>query len=181
MTLTGITYVGGSENRMGSPNTRLWSKHTKVTKKSETKNLWKPALASKVVNPFTCALAPPFIGIQRDFYIPRLPSNLKNIPSVNMFINVFYIPWFPGLISYIYKPTTSSHFKPELFEMTSLTWPSSNLPSFVHEDHHSSIVPNWDFQQFAGFPASWVSPVSVLKQTTDLRIETKFGSLFMTY
>jgi hypothetical protein len=83
--------VGGFENRMGSPNTRLWSKHTKVMKKSETKNLRKPALGSKVVNPFTRALAPPFIGRRRDFYISRLPSNLKNIPSVNMFINVFYI------------------------------------------------------------------------------------------
>jgi hypothetical protein len=32
-----------------------------------------------------------------------------------MYMNVFYI-------SYIYKPTTSSHIKPGLFEMTSLTW-----------------------------------------------------------
>jgi hypothetical protein len=30
-------------------------------------------------------------------------------------INVFYIPWFAGLISYIYKFATSSHFKPRLF------------------------------------------------------------------
>jgi hypothetical protein len=44
----------------------------------------------------------------------RLPSNLENIPSVNMYMNVFYIPWFVGLTSYIYKPATSSHFKPEL-------------------------------------------------------------------
>jgi hypothetical protein len=32
------------------------------TKDEETKNLQKTALASKVVNPFTRALAPPFIG-----------------------------------------------------------------------------------------------------------------------
>jgi hypothetical protein len=51
----------------------------------------KPVLASKVVNPFTCALAPPFIGRRRDFYIPKIPPNLENIPSVNIYMNVFYI------------------------------------------------------------------------------------------
>jgi hypothetical protein len=80
----------------------------------ETKNPLKTAHTSKVVNPFTPALAPPFIGRQRDFYIPKIPSNLGNIPSVNMYMNVFYIPWFAGLISYIYKPATSSHAKPGL-------------------------------------------------------------------
>jgi hypothetical protein len=49
-------------------------------------------LASKVVNPFTRALASPFIGRRMDFYIPRLPSNLGNIPNVNTYKNVFYIP-----------------------------------------------------------------------------------------
>jgi hypothetical protein len=44
------------------------------------------------VNPFTCAITPAFIGRRRDFYIPRLPSNLKNIPNMNMYMNVFYIP-----------------------------------------------------------------------------------------
>jgi hypothetical protein len=48
--------------------------------------------SSKVVNPFTRALGPPFIGRRRDFYIARLPSNVENIPSVNMYINNFYIP-----------------------------------------------------------------------------------------
>jgi hypothetical protein len=56
-----------------------------------TRNPRKSILASKVVNHFICALGPPFIGIQRDFYISRLPSNLENIPSVNMYMNVFYI------------------------------------------------------------------------------------------
>jgi hypothetical protein len=50
-----------------------------------------------------------------DFYIPKIPSDPRNIPSVNMYMNVFYI-------SYIYKSATSSHIKPELFETTSLTW-----------------------------------------------------------
>jgi hypothetical protein len=39
----------------------------------ETKNLLKIAQASKVVRPFTRALAPPFIGRRRDFYIPKVP------------------------------------------------------------------------------------------------------------
>jgi hypothetical protein len=74
----------------------------------------KVYLRLKSCEPFTCALEPPFIERRMDFYIPRLPSNLENIPSVNMYMNVFYIPWFAELISYIYKPSTSSHFKPGL-------------------------------------------------------------------
>jgi hypothetical protein len=85
----------------------------------EIRNLLKTAQASKVVNPFTRALTPPFIGRRRDFYIPKIPSNLRNIPSVNTHMNVFYI-------SYIYKPATSSHTKPGLFETTSLTWLPTN-------------------------------------------------------
>jgi hypothetical protein len=84
--------VAGSENRMESPNTRVRSKHSKVAKRLGTKNPRKPVLVSKVVNPFTRALAPLFIERRRDFYIPRLPSNLENIPRVNMYTNVFYIP-----------------------------------------------------------------------------------------
>jgi hypothetical protein len=60
--------------------------------KEETKNLLNTAHASKVVNPFTRALAPPFIGRRRYYYIPKIPSNLRNIPNVNMYMNVFYIP-----------------------------------------------------------------------------------------
>jgi hypothetical protein len=59
---------------------------------------------------------PPFIGRQRDFYIPKLPSNIRNFPSVNTYMNVFYIPRFAGLISHIYKPATSSHVKPKLLK-----------------------------------------------------------------
>jgi hypothetical protein len=63
---------------------------------------------------YTCPRAP-FIGRRRVFYIPKVPSNLGNIPIVNTYMNVFYI-------SYIYKLATSSHAKPGLFEATSLTW-----------------------------------------------------------
>jgi hypothetical protein len=61
-------------------------------------------------------------GDEGNFYIPKIPSKLGNIPSVNTYKNVLYIPWFAGLISYIYKPATSSHVKPGLFEVASLTW-----------------------------------------------------------
>jgi hypothetical protein len=42
----------------------------------------------------TC-LCVPFSREMKDegtFYIPRLPSNLENILSMNMYMNVFYIP-----------------------------------------------------------------------------------------
>jgi hypothetical protein len=111
--------LGVSENLNKIPeHEREWKADTfnssiQMTLK-ETRNLLKTTQASKVVNPLTRALAPPFIGRRRDFYIPKTPSNLKNIPSVNTYMNVFYI-------SYIYKPATSSHTKPGLFETTSLT------------------------------------------------------------
>jgi hypothetical protein len=73
----------------------------------ETKNLLKTVHALKVANPITRALAPSFIGRRRDFYIPKVPSNLMNIPNVNMYMKVFHFP-------YIYKPATSSHTKPGL-------------------------------------------------------------------
>jgi hypothetical protein len=77
-------------------------------------DLPKISCASKVVNPFTRALTPPFIRRRRDFYILTIPLISKNIPSVNTYTNVFYI-------SYIYKSATSSHAKSGLFEMTTLT------------------------------------------------------------
>jgi hypothetical protein len=83
--------VGGSENRKGSPNTRATKEDAQFTKDRETRNLRKSVLTSKVVNPFTRALTHPFIWRRRDFYIPRIPSNIRNIPSVNMYMNVFYI------------------------------------------------------------------------------------------
>jgi hypothetical protein len=101
-----------SPNTAGE-NTQTFKSEAQLTKE-ETKCPLKTAHASKVVNPFTRALTPPFIGRRRDFYIPKIPSNLRNIPNVNMYMNVLYIPWFAGLISYIYKPATSSHIKPGL-------------------------------------------------------------------
>jgi hypothetical protein len=135
-------------------------------KKKGTTNLRKPVFTSKVVNPFTRALAPPFIVRQRDFYIPRLPSNLKNIPSVNTYMNVFYIPWFAGLISYIHKPGTSSHFEPGLLRWrlwlgSSLTFEALFMKIIAHRDSRTETPPYSrtsrvpDLLSFARFQSSW--------------------------
>jgi hypothetical protein len=85
----GRQYWGGP--KIGwNPRTRVKNKSLK-NRERETKSLRKLVLTSKVVNPFTRALTPPFIGRRRDFYIPKIPSNLRNIPNVNMYKNVFYI------------------------------------------------------------------------------------------
>jgi hypothetical protein len=73
--------VGGYPKiRIRFPNTREESMQTFKSEaqmtQEETKNPIKTAHASKVVNPFTRALAPPFIGRRRDFYIPKIPSNV---------------------------------------------------------------------------------------------------------
>jgi hypothetical protein len=54
--------LGGSEKRKGSPNMRVAKEDAQFMKDKETKNLRKSVLASKVVNLFTRAHAPPFIG-----------------------------------------------------------------------------------------------------------------------
>jgi hypothetical protein len=85
-------FGGGSENRMESPNTRFRNDHTKVAEKEGDKESPKACTRLKSCESlYTCPRAP-FIRRRRDLYIPRLPSNLKNIPSVNMYMNVFYIP-----------------------------------------------------------------------------------------
>jgi hypothetical protein len=107
----------GIQNRKESPNIckkKLKNIRKKESENAETRNLRKPDfLLQSRESLYTCSWTP-FIGRRRNFYIPRLPSNLENIPSANMYINDFYIPWFAGLISYIYRLATSSHFKPRL-------------------------------------------------------------------
>jgi hypothetical protein len=117
----------------------------------ETRNLLKIARASKVVSPFTRALAPPFIGRRRDFYIPKVPSNPRNIPNVNSYMNVSYI-------SYIYKLATSSHAKPGLFEATSLTWllAGSRVSPFRKSSYAAtSELELQRIPEFRRLPISW--------------------------
>jgi hypothetical protein len=139
---------------MKSPNARVNNTSHKNCKR-ETKNLWKPVLVSKVVNPFTRALTPPFIGRRMDFYIPKIPSSRRNISSVNTYINVFYVPWFAGLISYFYKSATSSHVKPGLLRLHLWLGFIPILDSFIHEDLHISWLPKFaDFWSHV-FTGSW--------------------------
>jgi hypothetical protein len=66
---TRASLLGGPKNRRESPNTEVQNtNHTSHEScKKETRNIWKYALTSKVVNPLTRALAPPLIGRRRDF------------------------------------------------------------------------------------------------------------------
>jgi hypothetical protein len=147
--------VGGVRKFGWNPRTQVeegkLKRSSTQTTQEETKNLLKTAQTSKVVNPFTRALAPPFIGRRRDFYILKIPSNPRNIPSVNMYMNVFYI-------SYIYKPATSSHTKPRLFEMTSLTWlPTDSWISPFRKSSYA-VTSELELQQIPElrrFPISW--------------------------
>jgi hypothetical protein len=72
--------LGVSENSDETPRTWVQGKSkrssTQMTRE-ETKNLLKTAHTSKVVYLFTRALAPPFIGRRRDFYIPKIPLGPK--------------------------------------------------------------------------------------------------------
>jgi hypothetical protein len=138
---------------MRSPNTRERKVSTfKYTDdQKETRNLPKIAPALKVVSPFTRALAPPFIGRRRDFYIPKVPSNPRNIPNVNTYMNVFNI-------SYIYKLATSSHAKPGLFEAMSLTWllAGSRVFPFRKSSYAAtSKLELWRTPEFRRLPISW--------------------------
>jgi hypothetical protein len=178
-TTVGANVGGGPKIRWGPRTqelrTRVTNESIQVTKSGETKNLWKPEHASKVVNPFTRALAPPFIGRRREFYIPRLPSNLRNIPNVNTYKNVFYILWFVGLISYIYKPATSSHFKPGLLKRRLWLGFFLTPKALIHENHHSLWLSNWDSTRFPNFADSLFPELRqfsiILKWTADSRAE----------
>jgi hypothetical protein len=174
-----VRTVGESKNRKESLNTIHEWKHT-IHERLGAKNLRKPVLTSKVVNPFTRSLTPPFIGRRRDFYIPRLPSNLENIPSVNMYMNVFYIPWFAELTLYVYKSATSSHFKPGLLRWHLWLGFSSTPEALFHENPRFLWFPNWNSTRFPNFADS-TFPASlrfILKQLEGLRTEAWVGYYF---
>jgi hypothetical protein len=90
MHVGGIREIGGNPRTQNYRNTGTTEYKAQSTKDEETKNLQKTDLTSKVVNLFTRALGSPFIRRRRDFYISKIPSNLGNIPYVNMYMNVFY-------------------------------------------------------------------------------------------
>jgi hypothetical protein len=124
----------------------------------------------------------PFIGRRRDFYIPWLPLNLENIPSVNMYMNVFYIPWFAELTSYIYKPAISSHFKPGLSKWRLWLGFFSTPEALVHENPCFLWLPNWKSTRFPNFADPRFPELRqfmiILKQTEDSRTQAWFSYYF---
>jgi hypothetical protein len=91
---------GYPKNSDGSPNTRereFLTRSNIVLGRKEAMNLPVDGTSSNNLNPFTRALAPPFIGRRRDFYISKTPSSSKNIPNVNTYKNVFSSNIFTSL------------------------------------------------------------------------------------
>jgi hypothetical protein len=84
--------VLGVRKSEGVPEHESYETRCTIHEKQGDKESPKVCTHLKSCEPFTRALAPPFIGRRRDFYIPREPSTLRNIHSVNMYTNVFYIP-----------------------------------------------------------------------------------------
>jgi hypothetical protein len=82
--------------------------------KEEIKNLLKTAYDSKVVSFYTCPRAP-FYRETKGLFTSRKYPRIQRIFLVwTCTQNVFYISWFGGLISHIYKPVNSSHVEPRL-------------------------------------------------------------------
>jgi hypothetical protein len=107
--------VGGPKIGGSSRTQEIWTKTRKsraTRRQGISERLYSP---QKLWIPLHVPSRPLFIGRWWDFYIPRLPLNLENIPSVDIYMNVFYISWFAGLISHIYKSATSSHSKPDFW------------------------------------------------------------------
>jgi hypothetical protein len=148
--------LGVSENLDDTPRTRerRESRHVQFNYADDAKGdkeSPKDCSSLKSCESFyTCPRAP-FYRETKGLYIPKTPSNLKNIPSVNMYMNVFYI-------SYIYKPATSSHTKPGLFEMTSLTLLLTNSWIFPFRKSSCAVTSELNLQQIPEFrrpPISW--------------------------
>jgi hypothetical protein len=76
----------GSENQMlpNASGTTFLNEHAKIRKEHGGRKSRK-VCSHQVANPFICALDPPLIRRRMNFYIPKLPSNLKNIPNVNAY------------------------------------------------------------------------------------------------
>jgi hypothetical protein len=95
-----VPMLGGPKIE-GSPQSQESKQAHESQEEKGDKESPKACTRLKSCEPLYTCRRPPFIGRQGDFYNPRLPSNRKNIPSMNMYMNVFYILWFEELISYI--------------------------------------------------------------------------------
>jgi hypothetical protein len=163
-------------------NSRIYARKNLRTRRQEIfENLTSSSKSRESL--YACPRTP-FIGRRRDFYIPRLPSNLENIPSVNMYMNVFYIPRFTGLISYIYKPTTSSHFKSGLLRWhiwlgLSLTSEALLVKIITYQDSRNETPQDSRNSQVPDLLNFRQIPIT-LKQTTDPRTKSQFGYYLRT-
>jgi hypothetical protein len=96
-------------------------------------------------------------------------------------MNVFYIPWFAELISYIYKTTTSSHSKSGLLKRRlwlgfSLTSEASFMKFITYWSSRTEALPDFWTSRVPGLPnfassqssTCW-SPGSEAPQTSKLR------------
>jgi hypothetical protein len=146
--------LGDPKNRMDSQNTRVRNKYTKVATRRQRipKSLYSP---QKLWIPLHVPSHPLLYRYEATFYIPKIPSNLGNILSVNMYMNVFYVPWFAEMISYIYMSATSSHFKPGLLKRRIWLGFFLTLESLIHEDHHASWLSNFADSRQRSFTGSW--------------------------
>jgi hypothetical protein len=124
----------GSSEIGRNPQTQRKKNHEQVDDRESPKAFISP---QKMWTPLHVPLTPPFIGRQRDFYIPIIPSNLKNIPNGNMYMNVFSYPWFAELTSDIYKFVIRSHSKPGLLVPRLWLGLFMTLPSFAKIDESS--------------------------------------------
>jgi hypothetical protein len=111
--------VGGCPKiRKGSPNTEMHELRIHERSSLELNSIQEggdkesPKDCSHLkscVSFYTCPRAPFYRETKELLHSENTLLNLRNIPNVNMYTNAFYIPRFAGLISYIYKPATSSH------------------------------------------------------------------------
>jgi hypothetical protein len=82
----------GVRKSEGPPEHESYERRCAIHERQGDKESPKVCTRLKSCEPLCTCPHGPFIGKRRDFYIPRLPSNLGNIPSVNMYKDVLYIP-----------------------------------------------------------------------------------------
>jgi hypothetical protein len=161
MTTKGKLTVGGLRKFGWDPRTQekgKWARSSTQMTQKETMNLPKIAPTFKIVSPLTCALVPPFIGRRRDFYIPKVPSNPRNIPNMNTYMNVFYISYIYKIVSLVHTPNPD-FLRQRLWLDFLLVRESSHLGNL-----HMPRLPNSNFgrlpnsvdSQFHGFTYSWL-------------------------
>jgi hypothetical protein len=83
---------GGVRKSEESPEHESYERRCAIHERQGDKESLKVCPRLKSCKPlYTCPRGP-FYRETRDFYIPRIPSNRRNISNVNMYTDVFYIP-----------------------------------------------------------------------------------------